>query len=827
MAGSRSALIIATTDYQAEGLRRLRAPSHDAEALARILQDPQIGGFDVRTVLNRPTHELMEAIEEFFADRRPDDLLVAHISGHGIKDEAGELYFAALNTKVNRLGATAVSADFVNRLMNRSRSRRVVLLLDCCYAGAFERGMMARAGTQIDVGDRFEGRGRAVITASSAMEYAFEGADLADARELAPSVFTSALVEGLDTGEADRNQDGYVALDELYDYVYDRVRATTPNQTPSMWTFALQGDLYIARRARPVTTPAPLPDELQQAIDHPLANVRASAVQELERLLQSRHAGLALAAELALERLSDDDSRRVSATALAALAAAQRTPTDEPATADDQNMVAPASPEVAAPTEPLAGPRTGAGPIPHRDEVPTGAPESQGGVSQPATTGDAARGEPAPPGAASAGPVPPRLVLSSSRIDFGRLPLGGESPSRVVRIENAGGGELRAHGTTTASWLRLRQVDDELVITADTAQEGSHEGTITVESLGGSASVEVRARVTPLVRSEDPGRPPGAHPTLGGPRSAVPDEAHEGPTPPPGATPAIRPTSAAGSPPRQPQIGGGPPVESPAPGDAPRPAEEHAAQLHVESPARPDDDGKEPRRRRQLVIWSVAAGVVVLALVGIIGWLTMSPSPGVATGHGCPTGSSTAPTGASASPGEDPLASRAIDAAPLTVEELCQPSYTGGTGTFTQTGWDRSDDCTTALYRREAAQTPADGLLKTLGCSQVVSITAVNSNSNCTTTFGAFNFPDEEAADRMINALPGEESDGAVGLAFKRHDRAEEGDPTDGYFLVSTVGHWMAYAVSYHTDGQARDDALNVCNEDGLQFVTATLNRRG
>ena len=43
---------------------------------------------------------------------------------------------------------------------------------------------------------------------------------------------------------------GYVALDELYDYVYDRVRAVTPNQTPGKWTFGVQGDLYIARRSR-------------------------------------------------------------------------------------------------------------------------------------------------------------------------------------------------------------------------------------------------------------------------------------------------------------------------------------------------------------------------------------------------------------------------------------------------------------------------------------------------------------------------------------------------------------------------------------------------
>src|SRR5262249_38255035 len=159
-------------------------------------------------------------------------LLLLHFSCHGVKDEDGELYFATANTKLQRLGATAVAADFVNRRMNRSRSRRVGLLLDCCYAGAVDPGMAARAGTGVDIEERFGGRGRPVITASSAMEYAFEGDQLADSHENKPSVFTSALVEGLETGEADRDQDGHVGLDELYDYVYDRVRESTPNQTP-------------------------------------------------------------------------------------------------------------------------------------------------------------------------------------------------------------------------------------------------------------------------------------------------------------------------------------------------------------------------------------------------------------------------------------------------------------------------------------------------------------------------------------------------------------------------------------------------------------------
>jgi elongation factor Tu len=322
MDGDRNALIVASDSYIDPGLRRLRAPASDARALKAVLQDPGIGGFEVRTLLNEPAYEINQAVEEFFADRHPGDLLLLHFSCHGVKDEHGELYFAARNTRLGRFGSTAVAAEFVNRQMTRSRSRRVVLLLDCCYAGAFERGLMARAGEEMGIEQQFGGRGRAVITASNAMEYAFEtGGELAESRELSPSVFTSALVEGLETGEADRDQDGMVGLDELYDYVYDKVRAATPNQTPGKWTFGVEGELYIARRSRPVTTPAPLPPDLQQAIESDATWVRAAAVQQLKAALDGRHPGMALAARLALRQLTDDDSRMVSAAATAALEA--------------------------------------------------------------------------------------------------------------------------------------------------------------------------------------------------------------------------------------------------------------------------------------------------------------------------------------------------------------------------------------------------------------------------------------------------------------------------------------------------------------------------
>lgn len=249
MAGSSLALIVASDHYDDPGLRRLRGPVQDAEALARILADPAIGGFEVRTLANQPAFVVCEEIEGFFADRRRDDLLLVYFSCHGVKDDSGRLYFASSNTKLRRLAATAVPSVFVNEQMDQSRSRKIVLLLDCCYSGAFGRGMAARAGAGVDVHERFEGRGRVVITASTAMEYAFELDGDRLSGEGIPSVFTSAVVRGLESGAADLNGDGRISVDELYDYVFQQVRDATPQQTPSMMS-SVQGDLYIAQSRR-------------------------------------------------------------------------------------------------------------------------------------------------------------------------------------------------------------------------------------------------------------------------------------------------------------------------------------------------------------------------------------------------------------------------------------------------------------------------------------------------------------------------------------------------------------------------------------------------
>jgi hypothetical protein len=329
MDGSRVALVVANDQYGDPGLRRLVAPAQDAAALAEVLGDPAIGGFDVRVLQNESAQDIRLAVEDFFADRSPEDLLLLHFSCHGLKNAAGELFLAVADTKPTRLASTAVAADFVNRQMADSRAQRIALFLDCCYGGAFPRGMVVRAAGEAQVRDAFAGqadvgggRGRVVVTASSAMEYAFEGGQLATGAAPAPSVFTGAVVDGLTTGEADRDGDGWVGLTELVGYVTDRIHRVTPNQNPQMWTFGSQGELLIARsRVRRITA-APLAPELLQAMESPLPAARFGVVDYLRERLYDADLGQAYAAWQALHRMVDDDSRKVSEAAAEAIAAA-------------------------------------------------------------------------------------------------------------------------------------------------------------------------------------------------------------------------------------------------------------------------------------------------------------------------------------------------------------------------------------------------------------------------------------------------------------------------------------------------------------------------
>src|SRR5215213_846188 len=201
MAAGRKALVVATYEYADGGLRRLAAPGHDADAFAAVLQDPAVAGFDVTMLVNQPHYVVGEAIADFYTGARRDDLTLLYFTGHGIKDDEGRLYLAMGNTRRAALLFTAISAAQLNDAMDASSSRRKVLILDCCYSGAFPSGRTAKSDEGVQTLERFQGKGRAVLTASDATQYAFEGDDVKGSGT--SSVFTRHLVNAISSGAAD------------------------------------------------------------------------------------------------------------------------------------------------------------------------------------------------------------------------------------------------------------------------------------------------------------------------------------------------------------------------------------------------------------------------------------------------------------------------------------------------------------------------------------------------------------------------------------------------------------------------------------------------
>ncbi|MEV0056485.1 caspase family protein [Saccharopolyspora shandongensis] len=319
--GERRALLIATDTYADAAFRKLRAPEADTRAMANVLADPAIGNYSLSTLWNRPAHETNLVLEDFFAEAKRDDLLLLYLSGHGIKDEQGELYFVTADSRRERLASTAVAANFVHRQMDRCRSRSVVVWLDCCYAGAFPFGSNHRGAEDSEVLSRLSGKGRVVMTSSTALEYSFEFSSETpiDLDGEHRSVFTAAIVNGLRTGDADLDRDGLVDSGELYNYVYERVRASTPHQTPLLRA-DIEGTFPIATNPGGPDPSLHLPAEIRQAAQSPLPAVRAAVVHDISELARSADPLQAEAARAWLVRLCGDETRLVADAARKALA---------------------------------------------------------------------------------------------------------------------------------------------------------------------------------------------------------------------------------------------------------------------------------------------------------------------------------------------------------------------------------------------------------------------------------------------------------------------------------------------------------------------------
>jgi hypothetical protein len=104
-----------------------------------------------------------------------------------------------------------------------------VVILDCCFSGAIAKGMSVKDDGTVNVQEQLGGKGRAILTSSTSTQYSFEqeGSEL--------SVYTQYLVEGIEKGAADKDNDGWISIDELHEYASSKVREAAPAMTPEFY----------------------------------------------------------------------------------------------------------------------------------------------------------------------------------------------------------------------------------------------------------------------------------------------------------------------------------------------------------------------------------------------------------------------------------------------------------------------------------------------------------------------------------------------------------------------------------------------------------------
>jgi hypothetical protein len=250
------ALLIGTSTYPADehNLQTLKGPVKDIAALNRALIDSGAGLFadvDVTLLPEATSARAIRALGRFFGTAARDDILLVYFSGHGKLDQVGRLHLCMQDTESTDLLSTAVSSARISEFADASRARNVVIVLDCCYAGAF-RGA--------DLGDAVAGPGRYVLTSCRGTQLANDATV-----ENGTSFFTQHLVDGLLGAAADQDGDGYVSFSDLYAYVDQRLREAG-KQIPQRRVDG-DGEVRLAKRplpAPPGTTatmqPPPVPE---------------------------------------------------------------------------------------------------------------------------------------------------------------------------------------------------------------------------------------------------------------------------------------------------------------------------------------------------------------------------------------------------------------------------------------------------------------------------------------------------------------------------------------------------------------------------------------
>lgn len=279
------ALIVGVSEYGSD-VPPLSAPPNDVNEMRKVLEDTNRCGFDrVMTLINPTAESMKKSIMELFKLARKQDLILFYFSGHGFTDEGNHLYLSCKGTSKEDFQATSVDANFLQTRSIHSFCKRQIFILDCCYSGAFKDGWTAKS-SGLDIASELGAEGRVVLTSTSSVQQSFESKEHGNL-----GVYTKCLVEGLETGAADADEDGKIFIRELHTYAKQKVSEIKPGMTPQIIQDREGEEILISRVPFNESTDALASvilaknaDYLEEAMNKKLSRV-ASLVNQLREQL--------------------------------------------------------------------------------------------------------------------------------------------------------------------------------------------------------------------------------------------------------------------------------------------------------------------------------------------------------------------------------------------------------------------------------------------------------------------------------------------------------------------------------------------------------------
>jgi len=221
--GNLYAVIIGIGKYRDAKIPSLNYTVNDAQGLYDVLINPNYGGIpkdNIQLLLDQEATvaNIKKAIGTWLRQQaKEDDTVMIYYSGHGAP-EGKETYWVTYDADIEDLYATALSNNTIAELFDRIRSQRVITFLDSCYSAAtVNRTKQTRDLLQDNLWEKFSGSGRVTISASDGKQLSLE------LDEYRHGVFTYYLLEGLQ-GQADKDRDGVIDVDEIWNYVKYQVR---------------------------------------------------------------------------------------------------------------------------------------------------------------------------------------------------------------------------------------------------------------------------------------------------------------------------------------------------------------------------------------------------------------------------------------------------------------------------------------------------------------------------------------------------------------------------------------------------------------------------